>query len=126
MKKDAVIKFPDGKGGYIWKKMDSSGNWVEVNEDGSPIIPIEKEEPPKTVDRSPVKKKAGRPTSRKGAKGVFICLSPSCMERFVDFVHWRSLSEHRDFSKSDIIEEALVLMFRKYPAFSRSEEKKEG
>ena len=119
MDTNSILKFPDGKGGFIFKRRNPSGGWTQVNEDGNPIPALEKEAPLKEETSFPVKEKRKATTKGKTpeSRGVYVHISESASEGLSDFVLWKGFKTHSKVNKGEVIEEALELLFRKYPEF---------
>ena len=118
MNNDRILKFPDGKGGIIYKKRTASGVWEIVNEDGSPKESVIPE--PSPVIESPSEKPARKTASKKKTRktiGMYLQVPEPYAEGFDEFILWKAFTSHERVRRGDVITEALELLFRKYPGF---------
>jgi len=123
--RDKVLRFPDRERGFIWKKRDPSGKWVEVNEDGSPL-----ESPdvgPEAAQEADIPSQPQRRRPSKGKKaakgiqvrsGISILMTPEMLEDLDDFILWKGYSTRVRLSRADVITEALELLMKRSAGFS--------
>lgn len=134
MNNNGIIKFPDRERGFIWKKRDESGKWVEVNEDGTPVSqeaspqkPQEDLESPPDSPSLPMKER--RVKKRKKAKmpGLVtgIRFSREMLEDLDDFIIWKNYTGRVHRTRADIIEEALELLMKKNTGFAEYRKKRD-
>lgn len=123
-----IMKFPDGKGGFILKKRDESGIWVEVTEEDPRTASVKAEEGTKPEPPKSMKRKRGNSPAKEDDTSALISVtlrfSKAFEEELEDFVRWKSFTERKRCSKTSVIREALESMYRKHPGFTEYRNKR--
>lgn len=117
---DKVFKIPDGKGGFTLKVMSDDGQWHDCDENGNyteQVIP-EVEPEVKTRRRSSAKEE-NKNSSEDRELYRFTVVAPIKTGQLIsDYAAWKSLHEHRNISRSDIILKAVLGVIKRDSAFS--------
>jgi len=117
---DKIIRFPDGKGGFILKRRDASGAWVALDGEKPVEEATSAGSATETAASPSMKKKTGAKSVSFGespARCIGVRIPPDLEEDLDDFVRWKSFTSRERVTKSSAVREAVECLFKKYPGF---------
>ena len=106
---ERVFKFPDGKGGNIFKIQSKDGQWLDCDKDGNIISAGVEEKGRDSVSRPAARRKrSDSPSPSTGIVNMTISLPKDIADNIEDYLGWLHRKTRRPYYRSTLVVAAMT------------------